>query len=189
MVDIRPLLWVKAWYLPLSFAFFRTQLLYGQLPSARVWYRNHKVSGTESEMCTLCQKHGTDKVDTWHIIAECSSPELANIRARHAAEVFRSIASNFLKWPNLQAALRLEFKISEPSNGPRRLLSTGVSADCGVGGDSMECDSPGSTRIGQGRASAMAGTDTDARPKRGEIGPQPSPWFGIFSKRWMEIGA
>jgi hypothetical protein len=26
-------------------------------------------------------------------------------------------------------------------------------------------------------------------PKRGEIGPQPSPWFGIFPKRWVEIGA
>jgi hypothetical protein len=58
LVDIRPLLWIKAWYLPLSFAFFRTQLLYGQLPSARVWYRNHKVAGPEAEICSLCQKQG-----------------------------------------------------------------------------------------------------------------------------------
>jgi hypothetical protein len=61
MLDIRPLLWAKASYLPLPFAIFRTQLLYGQLPSAKVWYRNHKVAGPEAEICSLCQKQGKDK--------------------------------------------------------------------------------------------------------------------------------
>jgi hypothetical protein len=185
-VDIRPLLWAEAAYLPLPFAFFRNQLLYGQLPSARVWYRNHKVFGPESEICSLCQKQGKDKVDIWHILSECSSPDLVIIRARHAAEVHRSIATNFLKWPNLQAALRLEFKISDASNGPCRLLSTGVSADRDESGEWMHCDLP--AKAGSG-SSDFPDTDPDDWPKRGEIGPQPSPWFGIFPKRWMEIGA
>ena len=183
LVDIRPLLWVKAWYQPLAFAFFRTQLLYGQLPSARVWYRNHKVSGPESEVCSLCQKQGRDKVDIWHIIAECSSPELATIRARHSAEVLRFIASNFLKWPNLQAALRLEFKISNASDGPCRLLSTSVTADGGDSGEAMQDDALAES------VSDISASGTDSFPKRGEIGPQPSPWYGIFPKRWMAIGA
>ena len=38
-------------------------------------------------------------------------------------------------------------------------------------------------------APAISAADTGIWPKRGEIGPQPSPWFGIFPKRWMEIGA
>ena len=187
-VDIRPLLWAKAAYLPLPFAIFRTQLLYGQLPSARVWYRNHKVFGPESEICSLCQKQGKDKVDVWHILSECSSPDLVIIRARHAVEVHRSIATNFLKWPNLQAALRLEFKISDASNGPCRLLSTGVSADRDGSGELVHCDLPAGTGSGPGSASDFPDTDPDW-PKRGEIGPQPSPWFGIFPKHWMEIGA
>jgi hypothetical protein len=177
MLDIRPLLWAKASYLPLPFAIFRTQLLYGQLPSAKVWYRNHKVAGPEAEICSLCQKQGKDKVDVWHIISECCSPELASIRARHASEVLRFIATNFLKWPNLQTALLLEFKISDVSNGPCRLLSTGVLADCGEGDEAMQC------------VSESLDADAGELPKRGEIGPQPSPWFGIFPKRWMEIGA
>jgi hypothetical protein len=184
LIDIRPLLWAKASYLPLPFAIFRTQLLYGQLPSARVWYRNHKVTGPESEICSLCQKQGADKVDTWHIIAECSSPELAIIRARHSAEVHRSIALNFLKWPNLQAALRLEFKISDASNGPCRLMSPGVMADCGEDGGQMQSGSQT-----WGAAADNLDADVGKFPKRGEIGPQPSPWFGIFPKRWVEIGA
>jgi hypothetical protein len=115
-------------------------------------------------------------VDIWHIISECSSPDLAIIRARHAAEVHRSIETNFLKWTNLQTALRLEFKISDPSNGPCRLLSTAVLADC-VEGEARQ------------GASEISDADAGEFPKRGEIGPQPSPWFGIFPKRWMEIGA
>jgi hypothetical protein len=141
-----------------------------------VWYRNHKVTGPESEVCSLCQKQGRDKIDIWHIIAECPSPELASIRARHSAEVLRFIASNFLKWSNLQAALLLEFKISDVSDGPCRLLSTGVLAD-GVEGEALQ------------GVSGILDADAGEFPKRGEIGPQPSPWFGIFPKRWMEIGA
>jgi hypothetical protein len=167
LVDIRPLLWAEAAYLPLPFSIFRTQLLYGQLPSARVWYRNHKVTGPESEICPLCQKQGADKVDIWHIIAECSSPELAIIRARHSAEVHRSIALNFLKCPNLEAALRLEFKISDVRNGPCRLMSPGVMADCGEDGGPMQSGSLATT--GGGRGAAAENLDADVEIFQNEV--------------------
>ena len=47
----------------------------------------------------------------------------------------------------------------------------------------MQCDALAES------VSDISATGTDGFPKRGEIGPQPSPWFGIFPKRWMEIGA
>ena len=64
-----------------------------------------------------------------------------------------------------------------------------MTADGGYGGEAMQCDSPA---VSGSNISGGVPEYLDAEgalPKRGEIGPQPSPWFGIFPKRWMEIGA
>ena len=180
-VDERVLLWPKAAYAPLPFAFFRTQLIYGQLPSARVWHRNHKIAGPEAEICTLCQKQGKFKTDIWHILAECPAPGLIEIRRRHQTEVHRFISSQFSKMKALRAAILLGFKYSSGENGCLSLQSDGVTADTeeiirAAGQCAVQTVVPG--RV-----------ENEERPRRGEIGPQPSPWFGIFPRSWLDSGA
>jgi hypothetical protein len=182
-VDERVLLWPKAAYEPLPLAFFRTQLIYGQLPSARVWYRNHKIAGPEAEICTLCQKQGKFKTDIWHILAECPAPGLIEIRRRHQAEVHRYIISQFSKLKSLRAALLLGFKFSSGENGWLVLKSDGVTEDedgivSAAGQGHVQADEIGPDQV-----------ESVERPRRGEFGPQPSPWFGIFPRSWLDSGA